>query len=126
MSMRIILTRRHPPATRSLEPDAIYCSVLNMWIWRGAARVRAGRDARRLFIALVANSPGLVTKEEAIDALWGHRADGGPDTADALLAQALVEARMIGAALGLVIEGQRTRGWSARATKRGLDEGAQR
>lgn len=123
MTVRIILTRTFPPATRSLEPDAIYCSVLNSWLWKGDARVRAGKDARRLFIALAANAPGYVSREEAMDALWGERADGGPDTADILLRQAVVEARMIAAVFGLVIEGHSTRGWSARSVKRGASEG---
>jgi hypothetical protein len=123
VSVRIILTRGYPPATGSLEPDAIYFSVGSSWLWRGDARVRAGRDARRLFIALAANAPGFVSKEEAMDALWGERADGGPDTADTLLSQAILEARMIGAALGLVIEGHRTRGWAARPVQRATNEG---
>jgi DNA-binding winged helix-turn-helix (wHTH) protein len=126
MSVRIILTRTYPPATRSLDPDAIYCSVLNSWLWRGDARVRAGRDARRLFIVLAANAPGIVSRDEAMDALWGDRADGGPDTADTLVKQAFVEARLIAAALGVVVETHGRRGWSARPVKRTPDEGAQR
>jgi len=53
-----------------------------------------------------------------IDALWGHRRDGGPDDVESALRTLAVEARLIGAALGFVVETHFGVGYSARPVDR--------
>ena len=124
MSVRIILTHAASPPARPADPEAIYCSLGSGWMWRGGVSVLATHAGRRLFLALAASAPAVLTRQEAIDALWGGRPDGGPENAERLVYQAAAQARTIAAALGLVVETDVTHGWSARPVKRATDEGA--
>lgn len=120
MSVRIILVRTPGPALsgRGRDPQAIYFSVQSRWMWRGEASVKAGSAARRLFLALVASAPSVLSRREAVDILYAGDPRGGPINADKMVDVAVYETRLIGAALGVAIDTITTRGWSARPLRR--------
>jgi hypothetical protein len=104
-----------PTDGRRMHIDAVWCSTAENWLMRRGRIVRAAAMARRFFIMLAANAPSVVTRDHAVEVMYGHRANGGPLNMDGSLGQLFVKARFIGAVLGFSVECVRPFGWRATA-----------
>lgn len=117
--VQIILTTTETSLARfSLShPGAVVVSVVCSRVARDGVEVVADAFARRLLVILAARSPGVVSKAEIIDILWGDDPDGGPDNPDSRLSNLAQRVKFLGAALGVVVRTVHGRGYYLRAVK---------
>lgn len=64
-------------------------------------------------LAVAARPRTLIPLEEMVDLLWGHRPDGGPDRADAMLTLQWTMVRTALGALGYATERRNGQGFAA-------------
>lgn len=85
------------------------------WVARDGIAVRFSTVvASRVLLALLAARGRVVTPEQMVELNWGDDPQGGVDNPEGRLQVALVEARVVGAAIGVIVTTHRQRGWSAR------------
>jgi hypothetical protein len=81
----VVLTLARQPGVRWPDPWVVEVNM-RMHLVRFRGRVLSlRRPCIILFVVLLARLGGHVSRDELVDALWGDRADGGPDSAYAEL-----------------------------------------
>lgn len=110
---------RHPDAL-VVDLQAARCNGLpNYALGRGNVNVRVRSVlVVRVVCALLAAAGHVVSLAELVEVNWGDDPEGGIDNPAAAIAVALVEARTVGAALGIVITTRHGFGWTARLKHR--------
>lgn len=109
----VVLVRSFYPGRKG-KLGVLYACTTNGWMWRSGRAARLGPSGRRVLLAIAANSPGIVSKNDLIEILWGDDPNGGPDAAEGALGIVIQECKDAAAALGIVFENHPSRGYSAR------------
>lgn len=100
------------------SPDAVLVSVRQKGMAaRNGISAYAPAAAIRVFLWIACASQPI-SNPEIVDLLYGDCADGGPDDASAIVRKVVADAKVLGAALGVIIASEGHRGYIAREPRK--------
>lgn len=109
MTFSLVLTTGHG---RSRQDGKLYVSTRTLSVTRNGVRLRLPATTRRFLTALAARPGAIVSLKELVEAMYGERADGGPDDIQHMLSVIAHESTLVCVALRLRLRTHRGRGWS--------------
>lgn len=117
----VIIGRRWTTATlrdRShSQPDTLFISVEPSRAARNGMVVETRASAVRLLLWLCCANERIVSVDELVDLIYGGAVDGGPEGANGIVRLTIIDAKLIGAALGILVAASGGRGYYAKVVE---------
>lgn len=88
---------------RKYPAEVLVVATRDRYVVRNNQHLKMEAASRKVLIALTANAGSWISKQDLVDVCYGDDPHGGPDLAENRISQAIIDCRMAGAALGIIV-----------------------